>query len=504
MANQIDIADAVVKVKLEKSSFGRDMKKMVREFDSMANKLSKTIIAPTIALGTLGVMKYLKTTDALARSMNASIIKLKFSFNQFLFRLGETIIKKYELVKVIDKLSAALNKIDSKKISAFLDVVKWTAITVLIMKSVAALVRLSGVITNIRNGMLELEGVKAVAGAKGGAVSTAVGTGAGFGITQAIVKGVVHFKADIISTFKKISISFSNAWVMAQAKSMSNETYKMGFIGKATDRITGIGRGGLGRSGYGSTSAMGKAGEFTASLVSFMGQIKAIGAILIRLAAPVLLVVSAFKAVFTTFQNVGVTFEWFTSSLSKVFTALEYLSNAIGSVVDVISIGIKTLGVAFALVAKTYTLGLVGNSYKDIISNYTDDVMITFQKRIDSWKAIGNKSNEASGDKSVYASSVSSGIGVTELNKAFQDYYSQTMMYDIGKQQVDLLKQIVKNTAFRGSKGDWVAPQVSADKTVSSFAVGGNTVKNIGTKKKGIDVFAPGENMVSYQGVTVF
>lgn len=492
--DKVPIVEALVVLKLDETKFGQElnnltkrisktvnnklgqqMQNLGKQLNKTANFLSKVIIAPTIALGGVGFIKYLKTTDQLARQTNATLNSLKFAFSQFLFRLGEVIIKKFQLIKVMEKLKDILNNLDTKKIGVILDVVKWVAVSVIILKLASSLLIVAGALVKIRNGMIAIEAARAtgamVSNTSAGVQAGAVGSGANVLIAHLIVriKEVWRGLGQVIKPLNKVK-PMPSFPLVNKVKPMSgfplDNTVASAKSVKEFSKVTAF------------NNVAGALGKLFVVLVAFDAIAKALAPELERFNV-------SFKDIF---KALGTILKYVIQTISAVVTTILAGFSAIGSL---IGLGMRTIGVAIGTGLQniiTLTLGIINSvmsggvftkNGRKAIGETTDSVVNNFNggfdqiedffnkyfmkdlessgnKIIDAWKNIGGKNwfgpdkDNQEAPKNVFAESISS-TDISGLNKAFQDFYSQTALLTETQTQTNLLKEIAMNTKPQNS-----------------------------------------------------
>ena len=96
-----------------------------RELNKFSNDIFKFVVLPLTAIGTLGVRKFLQTTETGAALLRGEIYNLTKAWNQFLARVGEAIVQNTMLGKVIQGLSKFLGSLDTSRIRSLIDITKW-------------------------------------------------------------------------------------------------------------------------------------------------------------------------------------------------------------------------------------------------------------------------------------------------------------------------------------------------------------------------------------------
>ena len=164
-------------------SEGRSLRQVGMGINKAAAVLFKTIVAPALLLGGLGIRKYMQSTEKGAAQLRTEVKGLTKSWDQFLGRVGRVIYNSGILTKVIDKLKNILNGLDDKKIGQIFNIAKWAAILYIFMKITAFLTTWGGLLKTVSGNILNLAG----AGYFGKGVALKV---AGAAVGPAIAQGV--------------------------------------------------------------------------------------------------------------------------------------------------------------------------------------------------------------------------------------------------------------------------------------------------------------------------
>jgi hypothetical protein len=258
-----DVAKQMDKQVMNLRRQARNYKIIGFELGKISKAMFKYMVAPGVALGTAGVMKYMQTTEKGASLLRYSMVELRWSFDQFLARVGKTIYDSGILTKVINKLRDMLDNLDAKKIMQIFNAVKWGAILYIITgitskimlwegairRSVAGLVSLGKVSlgTEIAAGVgaTAVGGVAAKGAAKTGAKklgvageaaiigSTAGGTGVGlFAAIKALTKSLQHLSVIQEYASKVQARGIGEGKINASILNMLKNMWKMGQAGK--------------------------------------------------------------------------------------------------------------------------------------------------------------------------------------------------------------------------------------------------------------------------------
>lgn len=462
----ITLAEAVVKVKMDDTVYKKQLSALGSQLNKFSGFLSKKILLPSLALGGKGIFDYLKTTDKLAKQTNAAINTLKFSFKQFSFRLGEVIIQKFRLVEVIGKLSKALNSLNAEKIDKILDVIKWTAVSAIILKVASSLLTAAGAINSIRNGIIAIEATKGV-----GAVAKGVGKGYGPSIAQGAATGgagaitwfIVAMRKAWFESISRITkyyeISFNrtiNKTLRASLKSAQGPKPDLFF--KSFTKLLSMKM--IREQKSLQPVELLDPMKNTKSLISFKVALGGLFAVLKRWAI-IELAIHTLGKVFETFgfdvstltKGLKLLWDFIKTFASKLWSALGVLSgmmdlllSPIKAVINIIIDSLSLLVSALSFNAKT-----ISEAWKKFGDNFykngelVTDSLDKIKSNWNDWWNTQATSGQAK-DKKVFAESIGT-TGLEGLNQVFQDFYSQTMMLELEKEQVSLLKQIRDNTA---------------------------------------------------------
>jgi len=167
-----------------------------RAFSIIGNTLNrvsglilKAFLAPSIALGALGIRKYMQTTDAGAEKLRHSLLSLRNAWDQFLARVGKAISTSPIFQKTLERIKNLLNSLDNKKILQWLEAAKWAAIFYVITKITGEIFLWASYFDRIKKAALFIAGANVfggAAGGAGGAVAGATGKAGIVGVEKAI------------------------------------------------------------------------------------------------------------------------------------------------------------------------------------------------------------------------------------------------------------------------------------------------------------------------------
>lgn len=170
------LAEAIVSLKLDDSQLKKQinaataqLKKIGDSLNKTANNIFKYALAPMLAIGTLGVRKFMQTTESSAGHLNASILRLRYAFDQFLARVGKVLVEKFHLAEVIDKIASALERISPETIEKLVKAFAALALVFVSLKGLSFILTAMDKLAKIPTGVLT--GI----GKVGGAVAAPVG-----------------------------------------------------------------------------------------------------------------------------------------------------------------------------------------------------------------------------------------------------------------------------------------------------------------------------------------
>ena len=220
-----------------------NLRKQARAFSQIASGLNKaasvlfkTIVAPALLLGGLGVKKYMQSNEKGAAQLRTGVKGLTKSWDQFLGRVGRVIYNSGILTKVIDKLKKILDGLDDKKIGQLLNVAKWAAILWVMIKITAQIATWPGIISKVV-GAVKTLGLMgwggAVAGAGAGAAKAGVKQIAGKEVAVAAGAGAAG-GGGLIATLKALPASlnsFMNFWKRYDAQLKESGGIRANFAG---------------------------------------------------------------------------------------------------------------------------------------------------------------------------------------------------------------------------------------------------------------------------------
>ena len=156
-----------------------------RGLNQTSAMLVKTIVAPIVTIGTLGVKKFLQTTDIGAASLKKELKGLTGAWDQMLARIGASIYRHGELSKIIAGITKFMNEMDERKILRILEIGKWAAILAIVTKMGGMFTGWLKSVLQIREilSKLALQSVASnAASGAGSAAAAAAGAGAGAGL----------------------------------------------------------------------------------------------------------------------------------------------------------------------------------------------------------------------------------------------------------------------------------------------------------------------------------
>lgn len=388
MATGIPLAEAVVALKL------------VADKNEIKTNVIKALapLASIVAAGSLGIRKYLLTTDKGATQLRQSLAGLSRSWNQFLARMGRVIASSGTLQAIFKGLAKVLDSLDDSVIRLILNVATWTAVYNVVQKI-----------------------SKSIAGWKMVSASN-VGTAAGAGTAArgiSIAGGLVGGAA-ILKVLKE----------MFRELAAGRATMIMGFryllIALKTRSMPGVG---LSMGMFKNSMALGIGGILSALRIAFI----------VPLLKIVGIVFLAFNVIVGALRGLGIEIKDITSVIGAIGTAFSWLGKAIETLALAIASGMELI--------VSMTLGV----YKKIAQLFGGEDY-SFGKDLDEQaKRQRDKFNEIwgkKGDSKWLAQSVSTS-SFADLNKAAQDMIT---MDNLKMATEANTKAIAENTAFWKSR----------------------------------------------------
>lgn len=190
------LADAVVRVRLAYdrkdnkalNALGTDLKKL-------SNSMFKFIVAPSLALATFGIRKYMQTTDRGAIELRQSFAALSKSWDQFLARLGKALSQSKVLQKVIEGLKRFLDTLNVDKIKSIVNVAMWASVLAISIKIASQILlwvkaaRELAISMGLINIAVGMSGKGAAGKAMGIGAAQGLGAGAGIAGVWSAIKG---------------------------------------------------------------------------------------------------------------------------------------------------------------------------------------------------------------------------------------------------------------------------------------------------------------------------
>ena len=438
------IAEYGIKLKVDNTDFKKqigDLRKEARalgqigkEFSHAAHFLTAAVVAPITALGTMGVKKYLESTDAGAKTLKSSLSSLSESWNQMLGRIGKVIVGHGELGKKVESLKHWLDSIDEKKINQMLNLAKWAAM-------LATVLKITGEFYKWRSLILKMEvneGILAMLEAKRGGKSG----GAGQGILATFGVGGLAGISKILSDFQKGldqgSLSLTRFWqiiprltsAVSRATILVNNNAKYWSQGRGTNGRF------ISKSDKTELASVTKEyAEGAESIAKVYGFFKQVGTFLSKMAK----ILFVFDMLAGLFRGLG----WNVSSgLDLLWKSLMFVADTIDWIVSLLASGFENFGIILKGI-------FTGESLEKMIEEIEKVQQGVVDKR--PWNKGGaNEKLDWSSKGKV------SSVGFADLNKSAQNWAIQ-------KDQKDNTKALKDNTealklrAGKIKSGDQVA-----------------------------------------------
>jgi len=430
-----------------------------RGMAQVAATLTKAVVAPIVAMGTMGVKKFLQTTDFGAQSLRKELKGLTDSWNQMLARIGSTIYKSGELSKVIAGLKKIFDNITVKDILRVMEVGKWAAITAIIFKVGGMFTGWLSTILKIQIALKSLSmpigaptAGSTMAQAMGTSVGAAGAAGLGVGVGGGIETAAEYLaKKELKNTKKWLDLLNANSnlklerpEVFAQAQKKFND--HMASMQKTIAGGTAVGTIGIFKNvlkGLGSIALLfAKIGVAISAIFGFVqGVTGQKEGLMSGLDAILWIFKKLFGVIEIIFQGFHRLFFVIGAFIRKLFTGNknEYLEQTSSSA--------KSFGKTVA--------GFLGKLEPD--ATKASKQLEEEWNRIHPDKPLGQARGGAPGievaeDKKFDFGSKYMGVAASmDLNKVFQEMALENQTISIMNKQTDYLKQIVDNTAVTPS-----------------------------------------------------
>ena len=422
-----------------------DLRREARAFATIGNALNsaaslmfKGIIAPTAIMATLGVKKYLQTTEIGARQLGMSLMFLYRAWDQMLARIGKAIASHGELRAVVDKLKKFIDSIDDRKIMQMLSVAKWSAILFIMIKMVATIDMMTVAAKRLQAAFMIISGSK---GFKSYAKAAEYPNKGGSGSQNFTNIGYGSFLGIIISNFGKFIKEFKSVINMMTAGGRSFSTLSDAWknlsiaLNYAGYKVTGV--------FYGFTklgNVLGKVFGWL-SVIGILFQAYNIG--------------KDAENQISILNILGDTISTITNLFMILVTALEGLVSTVAELVSGLGHGIIS---AFKFAIGKETLPQVGERF-DKLGNAWENYWNDWTEKINAYRDAlpWNKGNSKS-KKQDYMSFMGTGVrtvGFEDLNKQVQGSVFTNLLSE-SKQQTGYLRNISNklNTPIgRGGSG---------------------------------------------------
>ena len=175
-----------------------------RELNKFSNDIFKFVVLPLTAIGTLGVRKFLQTTETGAALLRGEIYNLTKAWNQFLARVGEAIVQNTMLGKVIQGLSKFLGSLDTSRIRSLIDITKWAFLLFVMTKLPALALMFYQNMLKTEAALKSILGMQTAITSLSVPVGASVGAGVAAGAAGAAGFNLAAFGAYEMSSIKQI------------------------------------------------------------------------------------------------------------------------------------------------------------------------------------------------------------------------------------------------------------------------------------------------------------
>ena len=407
------LADAIVKVKLviDQGGTKKDVNKAVNDIKTDLNKeisayrtignrlanisatLLKSIVLPASALGGSGIWKYMQTTEKEASRLRLALGGLRYSWDQFLARIGRVITNSKVLSGVIEKLKGFLDNLDDKKISKLIDKAVWGFALFAVTKILSMIVLAVKELIIMKKELLELAAFSEIS--KMGGVSGSL-------------RGLGGQK---LSPLGRRAIEIRNA---------SGGKMPMGHALSAAEKE-------IGSAGVAGASSV-LVSNFKSMGIAFLKFIPKIA----KFAVSLTLWIVMLEAVF---RGIGLTSKDLANALSALGTAVKWISYFFTVFVGVLEIGIA------AIVEVIKTLAVVFGGEGGSITRLNDQIQTVF-KRMEEARPWENKDSKSKDMR--FLGQSTSAVSFSGLNATMQ---SMITLENEMKSRRDNTEAIRENTA---------------------------------------------------------
>lgn len=423
-----------------------NLKRTANEFNKISVLLFRGLVAPAIALGTLGLRKYLQSTDDGATELSLALRALSKEWDQVLAKVGKYLTGSENLAEATNKITTALKSIKKEDISAFFDIAKIALFTFTLIKLTSVALRMAAAWATLKKILIfepahakylkELAAYNALPPEKRGFGFGSVKTKEPVApnIATMGIASIMPSLNNLKSGLDKIILKFNNATTMFKAAVLEfaistwHNISRKGFGGAAA---------GMAKSGV-DAALLGGAGFLLKTLDFFKKLWIAFGG----LAKMLLKLTIIFEVLRGVLTGLGVTSEVLKSTISFVLALIksiwapivalfETFTQIIFSIADVITSFIKGIFTGSPIKTLMDALGRFDKGMKEIGDNLWKSWRGTWSK--------GGKSDDFSfkKDRTVASSSFEG------LIKAAQDMVNK----DVKQQEmINVLKQIDNNT----------------------------------------------------------
>ena len=469
MANSIELGSGHLVIDADTSEFKKKLAglkvdavaltNVMKGLDKVTSNLSKFVVAPAMAIATMGVKTYMKTTESGAFALSVQLRQLQYSWLQMLARVGEAIVKHTELTKIIEKLKKFIDSISEKQIMKFLDIAKWTAISVIVvkmaksffdmftwangvLKSMTALGLIGGAAAMEKRAVSGSQASKVLGESAGGLAGGLVGAG-GSGLAAGIGAGIgtrniaKEIETKLLKDFKGLDPAFAKMVGEINSTKLGAKTVNTAAASAAADAVTAT------------ATVAGASAALKSFFVKLAGFIKLGGII----AGAVALLAGFISGVSSTV----------TGKESKLLTLMDVIGkifSAIGIVINSIFKGIYALGLVLGQPKKWFSKtkddplksireDFINTIGKDIADLFGADIgekrkgskLLEFESQKYGVRSPDEK-DAGVGKRFQFGHEFMGSTGLADLNKVFQQLALEDMVIDISKQQLEVSKQI--------------------------------------------------------------
>lgn len=463
MAEERELGRGKIPIRMEDAEFkkklqglkveAKSLETIIRGVDKVANTMGKLIVAPIMTMATLGIKKFMATTDAGAYALKKQLYGLTWAWDQMLARIGAAIYKHGELGKLIEKIKHVLESIDERTIMRIFTVGKWALLLTTVMKIGTAIASWLPTIEKI------IVATGKLAANKGGLFGAGPGgqTAAGsimaqlLGASAGAAGGAAYANkgsktlTSLEEQLKKLQKQYVAETFLPSGKrrtgNIISDTSQIDALKKEIQALTGV-------TGAG-------AATWLSSVKGFLAKVGSVAKIFAVVSGAIAIVVGILSGLYSSI----------TGKEAKLFSLMEVLGGiftTIATVFEMIFKGLMSLGVylsrnvvnilkggIFTKAGRQFfgeTLDMIRKSLLDAFSGTVGKFLYELFNPTEA-KQVEDAKKSKEPEQFSFGHKFMGSYGFAELNKVFQEMALQGEVMAIQKESNKLLGQIAANTA---------------------------------------------------------